>query len=109
MRPFVSGAGREQHPGGAGRPARPAGQVHVPAEQREADAPPPPFPPAPATALHQPFGGTAAFSSMQMGCIRTRSDNYVASRLKGLCHEMNNLFEGLKNQISTFCICADSF
>jgi hypothetical protein len=22
---------------------------------------------------------------------------------------MNNFFEGLKNQISTFCICADSF
>ncbi len=29
--------------------------------------------------------------------------------LKGLCHEMNNFFEGLKNQTSTFCICADSF
>jgi hypothetical protein len=23
--------------------------------------------------------------------------------LKGLCYEMNNFFEGLKNQISTFC------
>ncbi len=29
--------------------------------------------------------------------------------LKGLCHEMNNYFEGLKNQISTFCLGADSF
>ncbi len=29
--------------------------------------------------------------------------------LKGLCHEMNNFFEGLKNQISTFCICAYSY
>ncbi len=29
--------------------------------------------------------------------------------LKGLCHEMNKFFEGLKNQISTFCIGADSF
>jgi hypothetical protein len=29
--------------------------------------------------------------------------------LKGLCQEMNNFFEGLKNQISTFCICDDSF
>jgi hypothetical protein len=64
MRPIISGAGREQHSGGAGRPARTAGQVHVPAKQREADAPPPPFPPAPATALHQPFRGTAAFNSM---------------------------------------------
>ncbi len=26
--------------------------------------------------------------------------------LKGQCHEMNNFFEGLKNQISTFCISA---
>jgi hypothetical protein len=25
------------------------------------------------------------------------------------CHEMNNLFEGLKNQISTFCIKVDGF
>ncbi len=29
--------------------------------------------------------------------------------LKGLCHQMNNFYEGLKNQSSTFCICADSF
>jgi hypothetical protein len=29
--------------------------------------------------------------------------------LKGQCHEMNNFFEGLKNQISTFCISADGF
>ncbi len=29
--------------------------------------------------------------------------------LKGQCHEMNNLIEGLKNQISTFCIGADGF
>jgi hypothetical protein len=29
--------------------------------------------------------------------------------LKGLCNKINNFFEGLKNQISTFCICADSF
>jgi hypothetical protein len=27
----------------------------------------------------------------------------------GLCHEMSNFFEGLKNQIGTFCICADKF
>jgi len=33
----------------------------------------------------------------------------IRSALKGLCYEMNNLFEGLENQISTFCICADSF
>jgi hypothetical protein len=25
-----------------------------------------------------------------------------------MCHEMNNFLEGLKSQISTFCICADS-
>ena len=30
-------------------------------------------------------------------------------KLKGQCHEMNNFFEGLKNKISTFCICADGF
>jgi hypothetical protein len=24
-------------------------------------------------------------------------------RLKGLCHEMNNFLEGLKNQLGTFC------
>jgi hypothetical protein len=29
--------------------------------------------------------------------------------LKRQCHEMNNFSEGLKNQISTFCISADSF
>jgi hypothetical protein len=29
--------------------------------------------------------------------------------LKRHCHKMNNFFEGLKNQISTFCICADGF
>jgi hypothetical protein len=29
--------------------------------------------------------------------------------LKGLCHEMNKFFEGLKNQISTFWSCADGF
>jgi hypothetical protein len=31
--------------------------------------------------------------------------------LKGLCHEINNFWKVLKNQISTvptFCICADS-
>ncbi len=27
--------------------------------------------------------------------------------LKGLCHEMNNLFDGPKSQINTLCICAD--
>jgi hypothetical protein len=26
-----------------------------------------------------------------------------------VCHEMNNFFEGPKNQISTFCIWVDSF
>jgi hypothetical protein len=34
-------------------------------------------------------------------------DNFVhytcsSNSLKGHCHEMNNFFEGLKNQISTF-------
>ncbi len=29
--------------------------------------------------------------------------------LKGQCHEMNNFFEGLKYQISTFRIGADGF
>jgi hypothetical protein len=29
--------------------------------------------------------------------------------LKGLCQEMTNFFEGFKNQISTFCICADGY
>ncbi len=29
--------------------------------------------------------------------------------LRGLCHEMNNCFEGLKNQISTFFIFNDGF
>ena len=29
--------------------------------------------------------------------------------LKGRCNEMNNFFEGLKNQISTFCICTNGF
>jgi hypothetical protein len=28
---------------------------------------------------------------------------------QGIVHEMNKFFEGLKNQISTFCVCADSF
>jgi hypothetical protein len=32
--------------------------------------------------------------------------NFFAS-LKGQCHEMNNFFGALKNQISTFCIGAD--
>jgi hypothetical protein len=27
--------------------------------------------------------------------------------LKGLCHEMNIFLEVIKNQIGTFCICAD--
>ncbi len=31
------------------------------------------------------------------------------SILNGQCHEMNNFFEGLKNQISAFFMCADSF
>jgi len=29
--------------------------------------------------------------------------------LKGQCHEMKSYFDGLKNQISTFCIGADGF
>ncbi len=29
--------------------------------------------------------------------------------LKGQCHEKNNFVEGLKNQISTFCIGAEGF
>ncbi len=31
------------------------------------------------------------------------------SILKGQCHDINNFFEGLKNQISNFCIGTDSF
>ena len=34
---------------------------------------------------------------------------YIHAILKGLYHEMNNSFAGLKNQISTFCTYADSF
>ncbi len=30
-----------------------------------------------------------------------------SNSLKGQCHEMNNFFEDLKNQVS-FCICADA-
>jgi hypothetical protein len=33
----------------------------------------------------------------------------ILQGLKGLCHEMNNFLEGLKNQIRTFCIFAGSF
>jgi hypothetical protein len=33
----------------------------------------------------------------------------VILSFKGLCHEMNICLEGLKNQIFTFCIGADSF
>jgi hypothetical protein len=85
MRPFVSGAGREQYSGGAGSPARPAGQVHVPAEQREADAPPlPSHPPPPQRSISH-----SEVQQHSVLFIRTRSDNYVASRLKKLCHEMN--------------------
>ncbi len=29
--------------------------------------------------------------------------------LKGQCNEINNFLEGLKNQISTFCLSADGF
>jgi hypothetical protein len=29
--------------------------------------------------------------------------------LEGLCHEINNFFEGPKSQISTLCICANGF
>ncbi len=41
--------------------------------------------------------------------IRNRRDNWRRNILKGQCLEMNNFFEGLKNQISTFCIGADDF
>jgi hypothetical protein len=34
---------------------------------------------------------------------------HLYTELKGLCHEKNKFLEGLKNQISTFCICADSY
>jgi hypothetical protein len=34
---------------------------------------------------------------------------YNQKILNGLCHEINNFFEGLKNKISTFCTCADGF
>ncbi len=54
---FPLGAGGQHNPGGSGRPACPAGQVHVPAEQREADPAPPSLPPPATTALHQPFRG----------------------------------------------------
>jgi hypothetical protein len=29
--------------------------------------------------------------------------------LKGHCHKINNFFEGLKNQISTFCCCLEKY
>jgi hypothetical protein len=38
-----------------------------------------------------------------------RSSTHGTNALKGLCHEMNNFVEGLKNQISTLCMCAASF
>jgi hypothetical protein len=34
---------------------------------------------------------------------------HLLSQLKGQCHEMDNFVEGLKNQISTFCLGADGF
>ena len=53
----AAGALGQHDPGGPGSPARAAGQVHVPAEQRQADPAPPPLTPAPATAIHQPLRG----------------------------------------------------
>jgi hypothetical protein len=38
-----------------------------------------------------------------------RRQTFTEVSLKGQCHEMNNFFEGPKNQISTFCIKADGF
>jgi hypothetical protein len=40
---------------------------------------------------------------------RLRHGENIRPILKGQCHEMNNFFEGLKNQISIFCTCADGF
>jgi hypothetical protein len=37
------------------------------------------------------------------------SSSLAPGSLKGLCHDMNNFFEGPKNQISTFCICVIVF
>jgi hypothetical protein len=40
-------------------------------------------------------------------CITSKrkndSKNHCLLYLKGQCHEINNLFEGLRNQVSTFC------
>jgi hypothetical protein len=49
----------------------------------------------------------AWFVSMKQ--ISEVKEKLFLSSLKGQCHEMNNSFEGLKNQISTFCISADVF
>ncbi len=43
--------------------------------------------------------------SLELALIRIPSLLY----LKGQRHEINNFFEGLKNQISSFCISADVF
>jgi hypothetical protein len=48
------------------------------------------------------MGGESVKTNSCMG-------RYLGIYFKGLCHEMNIFFNGLKNQISTFCICADSF
>ncbi len=59
-------------------------------------------------------------TSNQCGIITARIHRFVhvldvlirlifCPHSKRQCHEMNNLFEGLKNQISTFCIGFDGF
>jgi hypothetical protein len=52
--------------------------------------------------------GCAGITELPPPCNQS---SLPAIHLKRQCHKMNNLFEGLKNQISTgtFCICADGF
>jgi hypothetical protein len=42
-------------------------------------------------------------------CEREKIVGMEKRRLEGQCHKMTDFFEGLKNQISIFCICADGF
>jgi hypothetical protein len=48
--------------------------------------------------------GSAVFDAMFNSTLATQ-----VGMLKGQCHEMNYFFGGLKNQISTFCICSEGF
>ncbi len=57
-------------------------------------------------------GETSGERGGQSGGGTTAANPAVISlllSLKGQCHEMNNFFEGLENQINTFCIGADGF